>query len=101
MTEKPSPSPAPEGSTDRELLRSLHRLEGHVRGVAGMVEREEAYDDVLVQLMALRSAVNRIIALYLTRGLEEALPSSEDSEEPLQQGLERLKRSLALVLKHS
>ena len=96
MTELPAP--APEGSTQQELLRSLHRLEGHVRGVAGMVEREESYDDVLVQLMALRSAVNRIIALYLARGLEEALPSSEES---LRQGLERLKRSLALVLKHS
>ena len=95
-----SPSSDSEGETQRELIRSLHRLEGHVRGVAGMVEREESYDDVLVQLMALRSAVNRIIALFLEQGLEASLPPEEDAEA-VREGLERLKRSLALILKHS
>jgi len=93
-------SPSSEGETQRELIRSLHRLEGHVRGVAGMVEREESYDDVLIQLMALRSAVNRVIALFLEQGLEASLPSGEDAEA-VREGLERLKRSLALILKHS
>lgn len=72
-----------------------------------MVEGEEPYEDVLVQLLALRSAVNRILALYLAEGLETLLLGSssarenEDDNEALKEGLERLKRSLALVLKRS
>ncbi|GEM_PF-3105968 len=123
MAETPSPSAE---DPQKELIRSLHRLEGHVRGVALMVESGEAYDDVLVQLMALRSAVNRILALYLVQEMESLLrgaaegagsgdatasplsPSSPSEPrerapdtEALERGLERLKRSLTLVLKRS
>lgn len=43
-----------------QLLRRLSRLEGQVRGVARMIEREEYCIDILQQTAALRAAVDAV-----------------------------------------
>jgi DNA-binding FrmR family transcriptional regulator len=40
------------------LLRRLSRIEGQVRGVRGMVEKEAYCTDILVQVSAIQSALN-------------------------------------------
>ena len=40
------------------LIRRLSRIEGQVRGIKNMVEKEEHYTDVLVQVMAVNAALN-------------------------------------------
>lgn len=40
------------------LIRRLSRIEGQVRGIKNMVEKEEHYTDVLVQSMAVNAALN-------------------------------------------
>ena len=53
-------------SKDRaQLLRRLSRMEGQVRGVARMIEREEYCIDILQQTAALRAAVDAISILIL------------------------------------
>ena len=48
-------------SKDRaQLLRRLSRMEGQVRGVARMIEREEYCIDILQQTAALRAAVDAV-----------------------------------------
>ena len=39
------------------LLNRLHRIEGQVRGVAGMVERDAYCVDILTQVQAISSAL--------------------------------------------
>jgi CsoR family transcriptional regulator, copper-sensing transcriptional repressor len=53
-------------SKDRALLaRRLARIEGQVRGIARMIEREEYCVDILQQTSALRAAVDALSILIL------------------------------------
>jgi DNA-binding FrmR family transcriptional regulator len=46
-------------STDA-VLRRLRRIEGQVRGIAGMVEDERYCIDVLTQIRAVRAALDKV-----------------------------------------
>ena len=53
-------------SKDRtQLVRRLSRIEGQVRGIARMIERDEYCVDILQQTAALRAAVDAISILIL------------------------------------
>jgi len=47
------------------LVRRLARMEGQVRGIARMIEREEYCVDILQQTSALRAAVDSLSILLL------------------------------------
>jgi DNA-binding FrmR family transcriptional regulator len=42
------------------LLKRLNRIEGQVRGVAGMIEHDRYCVDVLTQIAAIRSALDAV-----------------------------------------
>src|SRR5438128_11947420 len=48
-----------------QLIRRLSRIEGQVRGIARMIEREEYCIDILQQTSALRAAVDALALLVL------------------------------------
>jgi DNA-binding FrmR family transcriptional regulator len=48
-----------------QLLRRLSRLEGQVRGIARMIEREEYCVDILQQTAALRAAIDAVSIMVL------------------------------------
>src|SRR3989304_8161075 len=48
-----------------QLIRRLSRIEGQVRGIARMIEREEYCVDILQQTSALRAAVDSLAILVL------------------------------------
>jgi CsoR family transcriptional regulator, copper-sensing transcriptional repressor len=48
-----------------QLVRRLSRMEGQVRGIARMIEREEYCVDILQQTSALRAAVDAVSVLVL------------------------------------
>jgi DNA-binding FrmR family transcriptional regulator len=67
-----APAPAEDGtfrhsySRDRaQLLRRLSRIEGQVRGIARMIEREEYCIDILQQAAALRAAIDAVSIMVL------------------------------------
>ncbi len=47
------------------LLKRLNRVEGQIRGVKGMIERDAYCDDVLNQIAAARAALKSISSLLL------------------------------------
>jgi DNA-binding FrmR family transcriptional regulator len=70
----PDAAPLPEGgdhfrhsySKDKsQLVRRLARIEGQVRGITRMIEREEYCVDILQQTSALRAAVDSLAVLVL------------------------------------
>ncbi len=64
MDEERVPAAGEERHKHREpqeadaLIRRLGRIEGQVRGVRGMVEREAYCTDILTQVSAIQSALN-------------------------------------------
>ncbi len=55
----------PYAGAREQLLRRLARMEGQVRGVARMIERDEDCVDVLQQTAALRAAVDSVSMLLM------------------------------------
>ena len=57
--------PRPYSGSRDQLLRRLARMEGQVRGVARMIERDEYCVDVLQQTAALRAAIDSVTMLLM------------------------------------
>jgi len=49
-----------DGDTKAEVVRRLNRIEGQVRGLKQMVEDERYCVDVLTQIAAVRTALERV-----------------------------------------
>jgi len=64
-TKPPEPTRHSYTKDRAQLLRRLSRMEGQVRGVARMVEREEYCIDILQQTAALRAAVDAVSLLLM------------------------------------
>jgi DNA-binding FrmR family transcriptional regulator len=65
-----------------EVLRRLKSVEGHVRGVAKMVEGEDVtYADIVQQTNAIFAAIRRINTVLLKDFVEERVEKEGSSEE--------------------
>lgn len=77
-----------------EVLRRLKSVEGHVRGVAKMIESEDAtYADVVQQTNAIFSAIRRINTVLLKDFVEERAEQegvSEDMVKDLVKAIDRV-----------
>ena len=69
-------------SKDRALLlRRLARIEGQVRGIARMIEREEYCVDILQQTAALRAAVDSLSILVLEDHVQGCVRTAAEQGE--------------------
>lgn len=55
------------------ILKRLRRIEGQIRGVLRMMEEGKDCRDVVVQMTAIRSAIDRAIAVIVCENLEDCL----------------------------
>jgi CsoR family transcriptional regulator, copper-sensing transcriptional repressor len=63
------------------VLKRLARIEGHVRGIKRMVDEDTPCPDVLVQIGAVRSALNSVGQIILEDHLRSCmLKASQDGE---------------------
>jgi CsoR family transcriptional regulator, copper-sensing transcriptional repressor len=80
-----------------QLLRRLRRIEGQVRGIARMVEREEYCVDILQQTSALRAAVDAVAILILedhVQGCVRTAAERGDADRYVEEVLDVVRRSL-------
>jgi len=69
-------------SKDRAvLLRRLSRIEGQVRGIGRMIEREEYCVDILQQTAALRAAVDALSVLVLEDHVQGCIRTAAERGE--------------------
>jgi DNA-binding FrmR family transcriptional regulator len=86
-TARPAPAPAPAHfrhsySKDKAgLIRRLSRMEGQVRGIARMIEREEYCVDILQQTAALRAAVDALSILVLEDHVQGCVRTAAENGE--------------------
>ncbi len=75
------------------VLKRLARIEGHVRAVKRMVEQDTACPDVLVQIAAVRSALNSVGRIILEDHLHGCmLDAAQDGD--FEEAFKDLKKSL-------
>lgn len=80
MSETKTRVPLPRGYADDkpQLLNRLRRVEGQVRGIQRMVEEDRWCPEILQQIAAVRSALDRV-ALGVTEGhVQHCMARSDD-----------------------
>ena len=80
-----------------ELLKRLRRAEGQVRGIHGMVERDEYCIDIITQVAAATKALERVALALLDDHLghcvaEAATQGGEVSEAKLKEASDAIAR---------
>ncbi len=64
----------------KDITNRLKRIEGQVKGIQGMVEKDVCCDDILIQVAAIRSAINKVGGLLIENYANNCLCFEEESE---------------------
>jgi DNA-binding FrmR family transcriptional regulator len=87
-----------------QLLRRLARIEGQVRGISRMIEREEYCVDILQQTSALRAAVDSLAVLVLedhVQGCVRTAAEQGDADRYVDEVVDVVRRTLVRPLRGS
>ncbi len=77
----------------RRLVNRLSRIEGHIRGIKTMVQESRPCPDVLVQLAAVRGALDRVARIILDDHLTQCIGRAAQ-EGNIEMEIEELKAAL-------
>ena len=72
-----------------KYINRLKRSEGQLRGIQKMMEEERDCIDIITQLTAVRSSVDRIIELMITENLTTCINQPLDDPEAQKERLEK------------
>lgn len=80
-----------------KVKNRLKRVEGQVRGILRMMDQEKSCKEVITQLSAARTALDRSIAVIVAENLkmcvQENLEHGKDSHDDVQDAIELLIKS--------
>jgi DNA-binding FrmR family transcriptional regulator len=71
--------------TKSSVLKRLSRIEGQVRGIAGMVEADRYCVDVVTQISAVRAALHRVEEVILRDHVSHCVAEAFSSGDVTQQ----------------
>ena len=81
---------------DTKALNRLKRIEGQLRGVLRMMEEGKDCKEVITQLSAIRSGVDRTIGVIVTDNLLECIRENEGDDDKMN---EVVQEAITLVVK--
>lgn len=78
----------------KDLVNRLSRIEGQVRGIKGMVEKEAYCTDILVQVAAVNAALNSFNRVLLADHIKTCVTQDikEGKEDTVDELIETLKK---------
>ena len=65
--------PAHQHKQTKAVINRLSRIEGHVRAIKRMLEEDKACPDILIQLAAVKAAVQKTARIVLEDHIESCL----------------------------
>ncbi|MEC1180791.1 metal-sensitive transcriptional regulator [Metasolibacillus meyeri] len=66
---------------DQKVMNRVKRMEGQLRGILRMMEEGKDCRDVITQLSAVRSGVDRAIGVIVSENLVECVQKAGDNTE--------------------
>jgi DNA-binding FrmR family transcriptional regulator len=84
---------------EAELQNRLSRIEGHVRGIKRMLAAHASCEDLLIQLSAVRSALNQVTGRLLENHMETCVAEGVRAGQG-EKALRQLKSALTQVIKN-
>lgn len=82
----------------KDILVRLRKIEGQVKGIQGMVDKDVCYRDVLTQISAIRAAINKVGVLLIENYARNCMGIGEEDKKELE-GLEQLIKTLNSFVK--
>ena len=82
---------------NKKIVNRLKRSDGQLHGVLNMMEEEKNCADIVTQLSAVRSSIDRAISLIVAENLvecvQESIKEGSTGEESIQQAIQLLMKS--------
>jgi len=69
-----------ENNENEAIIKRLRRIEGQVKGIQKMIEEGKYCGDILIQISAVRSAMNSVGGLILENHMKDCLKSYLDGD---------------------
>lgn len=78
----------------KDLIHRLNRIEGQVRGIKGMVERDAYCTDILIQVSAVNAALNSFNKVLLANHIRTCVTQDirDGKDETVEELLDTLQR---------
>lgn len=84
--------------TKKQLQTRLRRIEGQVKGIEKMINEDACCKDVLIQVAAVRAAVNKVGSIILENYAKECVSINSEPENKNQE-VENLVDALIMFMK--
>lgn len=66
--------------TKKQIQTRLRRIEGQVKGIEKMINEDACCRDILIQVAAVRAAVNKVGSIILENYAKECVNSNTETE---------------------
>ncbi|MHB1393141.1 MAG: metal-sensitive transcriptional regulator [Clostridia bacterium] len=64
-----------------DILNRMKKIEGQAKGIQRMIDEDKCCGDIMVQISAIRSAINSVGGLIMFRYIKECLKESLKSDK--------------------
>ena len=81
----------------KDLIHRLNRIEGQIRGIKGMVERDAYCPEILIQVSAVNAALNSFNKVLLANHIRTCV--AEDIREGKDETIDELVKVLQKLMK--
>lgn len=82
----------------RDIEIRLRKIQGQVKGIENMIEREICCKDILVQVAAVRAALNKVGTIIIEEYAKKCFANNENNEVNKLE-LEELVKTLSIFMK--
>lgn len=89
----------PESQARTEILSRLRNVRGHIAGIERMVDEQQDCSNILIQLSAVRSSVEKIGITLLENNAMECVLNNKHSTPEDQKNLEQVVKQMLTFLK--
>lgn len=79
--------------SQKKIINRLSRIEGHIRGIKNMISEGRNCPEVLIQIAAIRGALDRVARLILDEHLSECITRAA-KEGTIEEEIDALKSAL-------
>lgn len=81
---------------NKNILNRLKRTEGQIRGIQKMIEEDKECMDIMTQLSAVRSSIDRVMGMIVAENLKDCFEHPENSPE---EQAKKLEQAITMIIK--
>ena len=81
---------------NKNVMNRLKRTEGQVRGIQKMIEEDKEFMDIMTQLSAVRSSIDRVMGLVVAENLKACLENPDSNPE---EQAKKLEQAINMIIK--